>query len=69
MLLSFYFLLLVMSIQMLEWRQVMSIKYLKLNAEFNDVIQIDNYVILNTLQNFHFREYSIFVYNFGLKHA
>ena len=33
-LLSFYFLLLVMSIQMLEWRQVMSIQYLKLNAEF-----------------------------------
>ena len=32
--LSFYFLLLVMSIQMLEWRQVMSIQYLKLNAEF-----------------------------------
>ena len=34
-----------------------------------DVIEIDNYVILNTLQNFHFREYSIFVYQFGLKHA
>ena len=32
-LLSFYCLLLVMSIQMLEWRQVMSIQYLKLNAE------------------------------------
>ena len=27
-----------------------------------DVIEIDNYVILNTLQNFYFREYSIFVY-------
>ena len=32
-----------------------------------DVIEIDNYVILNTSQNFHFREYSIFVYKFGLK--
>ena len=32
-----------------------------------DVIEIDNYVIFNTLQNFHFREYSIFVYQFGLK--
>ena len=32
--LSFYFLLLVVPIQMLEWRQVMSIQYLKLNAEF-----------------------------------
>ena len=30
-----------------------------------DVIEINNYVILNTLQNFHFREYSIFI----LKHA
>ena len=34
-----------------------------------DVIEIDNYVIFNTLQNFHLREYSIFVYKFGLKHA
>ena len=34
-----------------------------------DVIEIDNYVILNTLQNFHLREYSIFVYQVGLKHA
>ena len=34
-----------------------------------DVIEIDKYVILNTLQNFHFREYSIFVYQYGLKHA
>ena len=34
-----------------------------------DVIEIDNYVILNTLQNFHIREYSHFVYQFGLKHA
>ena len=32
-----------------------------------DVIEIDNYVILSTLQNLHFREYSIFVYRFGLK--
>ena len=32
--LSFYFLLLIMSIQMLELGQVMSIQYLKLNAEF-----------------------------------
>ena len=34
-----------------------------------DVTEIDNYVILSTLQNFHFREYSIFAYRFGLKHA
>ena len=34
-----------------------------------DVIEIDNYVILSVLQNLHFREYSIFVYRFGLKHA
>ena len=34
-----------------------------------DVIEIDNYVILNALWNFHFREYSMFVYQFGLKHA
>ena len=33
-LMSFYFLLLVMSIQMLEGRQVMSNQYLKLNAGF-----------------------------------
>ena len=33
-LLSFYFLLLVLSIQLLEWRQVMSIQNLKPNAEF-----------------------------------
>ena len=33
-----------------------------------DVIEIDNYVILNTLQNIHFREYSIFVYQFGPKY-
>ena len=32
-----------------------------------DVIEIDSYVILNTLQNNHFQEYSIFVYQFGLK--
>ena len=36
---------------------------------YYDVIEIDNDVILNTLQNFHFGEYSIFVYQFGLKHA
>ena len=34
-----------------------------------DVIEIYNYVILSTLQNLHFREYSIFVYRFGLKHT
>ena len=34
-----------------------------------DVIEIDNYVILNTLQKFHFREYSFFVYQFGQKKA
>ena len=34
-----------------------------------DAIEINNYVILNTSQNFHFREYSICVYKFGLKHA
>ena len=32
-----------------------------------DVIEIDNYVILSTLQNLHFGKYSIFVYQFGLK--
>ena len=32
-----------------------------------DVIKIDNYVILSTLQNFHLQEKSIFVYQFGLK--
>ena len=31
------------------------------------VIEIDNYVILNTLQNFHFVDYFIFVYSVGLK--
>ena len=34
-----------------------------------DIIEIDNYVILNILQNFHFLEYSIFVYKFGPEHA
>ena len=34
-----------------------------------DVIGIDNCVILNKLQNFHFVKYSILVYQFGLKHA
>ena len=34
-----------------------------------DVIEIDNYVIFNTLQNFHFREYSILSINLDLKHA
>ena len=34
-----------------------------------DVIEIDNYIILSTLQNFHCREYSICVYRLGLKHA
>ena len=28
------------------------------------VTEIDNYVILNILQNFYFREYSIFVHQF-----
>ena len=32
-----------------------------------DVTEVDNYVILNTFQNFHFREYSIFVYQFWTK--
>ena len=36
---------------------------------YYDVIEIDNYIILNTLRNFHFQEYSIVVYQFGLKHA
>ena len=34
-----------------------------------DVFEIDNYVISSTLQTYHFREYSIFVYQLGLKHA
>ena len=45
----------------------MSIQYLKHNSY--DVIEIGKYVILSTLQNFNFREYSIFAYRFGLKHA
>ena len=32
-----------------------------------DNIEIDNYVILNTLQIINFQEYSIYVYQFGLK--
>ena len=32
-----------------------------------DLIEIDNYVILSTLKNFHVREYAIFVYRFGQK--
>ena len=32
-----------------------------------DVIEIDNYVILSTLQNLYFGEYSVFVYRFRLK--
>ena len=31
-------------------------------ANSYDVIEIDNYVILSTLQNLHFREHSSFVY-------
>ena len=50
-----------MSIQMLEWRHVMSIQYLKRSSY--DVSEVDNYVILNASQNFHFQEYSIFVKN------
>ena len=34
-----------------------------------DIIENNNYVILNSLQNFYFGEYSIFVYQVGLKHA
>ena len=34
-----------------------------------DASEIDKNVILNTLRTFHFREYSIFVYQLGLKHA
>ena len=33
------------------------------------VNEIDNQVIFNTLQNFYFWEYYIFVYQIGLKHA
>ena len=32
-------------------------------------IKINNYVILNTLQNFNFGENYFFIYRFGLKHA
>ena len=32
-------------------------------------IEMDKYVVLSSLQNYHFREYSLFVYGFGLKHA
>ena len=34
-----------------------------------DVIETDNYAILNTLQNFHFRDYSISVYQVELKYT
>ena len=34
-----------------------------------DVIEIDNHVILSTLQNLYFGEHSIFVYRFGLEHT
>ena len=34
-----------------------------------DVIEIHNYVFLNTLRNFHFREYSIFDHQLELKRA
>ena len=34
-----------------------------------DVIEIDNHVIFNTLQNFYFWEFYIFVYQVGLKHV
>ena len=34
-----------------------------------DVIETANYVILKTLWNFHFGEYFIFIYQFGLKHS
>ena len=36
-------------------------------ANFYDIIETDNYAILSTMHNFHFQEYSIFVYQFGLK--
>ena len=39
----------------------------KAHADSYDVIEIDNYFILNILQNILFREYSNFVYQFGLK--
>ena len=34
-----------------------------------DIIEIDNHVIFNTLQNFYFWEFYIFVNQAGLKHA
>ena len=54
-----------MSIQMLEWWQVVSIQYLKLNANSYDVIEIDNYVILNTSQNIHFARIFYFCLSIG----
>ena len=36
---------------------------------YYDVIEIDIYVVVNTLQNFHFQEHPYFVYQFGLKNA
>ena len=45
----------------------MQIQYLEHNSY--DTIEIDNYLILNTMQNFYFREYFIFVYPVGLKHV
>ena len=52
---------------MLKSRQIESIQYLKHKRHSGDVIEIDNYVILETLQNSHFWEYSFFVNQFGLK--
>ena len=54
---------------MLEWRQVVLILSTMYNSY--DVIEIESFVVLNTctLQNFHLREYSILMHQFGLKHA
>ena len=34
-----------------------------------EVIEIENYFILKTLQKIHFGQYSIFIYHVGLKHV
>ena len=60
------FFLLVMSIQCKNGDMLCRFNIKSTIRSSYDVIEIDNYVILSSLQNLHFREYSIFVYRFGL---
>ena len=54
---------------MLESREVCVDSIFNHNAQFLWRHKIDNYVILNTLQNYHFEDDSICVYDFGQKYA